>query len=402
MSQHVVWFDSSEVGAPILNNAAGSLIDVLDACLVNGFNLKSVTALVVAGGVATATCNSHGYSGKYSQDIVLAGCDTVALNGRKQLTYVDTNTFRFDATGVADQTATGTITAKRDALGWVKQFTGTNKAIYKRSDPTATSIMLRVVDTAATPATAICARVQMVESATDVDTYTGSKPGSNIIADGAGQFWNKGPNTATSKQWSIIGDSKHVFLLTPDGTVILPGASLTSGGAGLFTFGDFRSYKAGDAYNTLLTGKYLVSADGGTGFTNPLVIGRFGSILVQGEAMIARPFNQAAGDAHCANISGPLYASGTSAFMAYPSPIDGGAAIQMGLMLGEFNVTYKDPVRGQLPQVGFIYSAHPYLHHTIITPGADLPGRQLLILAIGQASGGQYGKIALDLTGPWA
>ena len=52
MSQFVMWFDSSETGAPVLNNANGSMIAVLDACLVTGFNNKAVQSINVAAGVA--------------------------------------------------------------------------------------------------------------------------------------------------------------------------------------------------------------------------------------------------------------------------------------------------------------------------------------------------------------
>ena len=36
-------FHSGRVGAPVLTGAEGSMIALLDACVVNGFGLKSVT-----------------------------------------------------------------------------------------------------------------------------------------------------------------------------------------------------------------------------------------------------------------------------------------------------------------------------------------------------------------------
>ena len=65
MSEFVLDFDSSETGAPVLNNVPGSLIGVIDAVAITGFNNRAITSLVVAAGVATATCAGHGYSGGY-------------------------------------------------------------------------------------------------------------------------------------------------------------------------------------------------------------------------------------------------------------------------------------------------------------------------------------------------
>ena len=127
MANEVIWFDSAETGAPTLNNAAGSLIAVLDACLLNGFNLKSIT-INVAGGVATATCNGHGFSTATGKLVSIAGATPNELNGLKQIASATSNTFTFPAPGVPDGAATGAITAKRAPLGWTKVHAAANKA----------------------------------------------------------------------------------------------------------------------------------------------------------------------------------------------------------------------------------------------------------------------------------
>lgn len=394
MSKDVVWYRSDETGAPVLNNTAGSLIGVLDACLINGFNLRSITSLVVSGGVATATCNSHGYSGVYSQDIAMAGCDTVALNGRKQLTYVDTNTFRFDATGVADQTATGTITAKRDPLGWVKQFAGTNKAIYKRSDMMATSMMLRVLDTAATPANATAARVFMVESATDIDTYTGQGPTQAQRADG--QFWNKGPDDATAKQWSLVGDGKFFFLSTQSNSYVLPASSQYAVSQ---CFGDFASLKAGDAYNTMIHGN-MNNTSGGAG--GSAVLGGAAGFIATDPAQccVARPYTQVGAPVGINFAGVTSNRSGASEMPVYPSPVDSGMLIFPTTVLAESNPTYRNPARGFLKGLCQLLGSDPLGHYSIIDQVVSMPGRKVLLLTWytqnGRATSG------IDLTGPWA
>jgi hypothetical protein len=78
-----IWFDSSEVGAPTLNNAAGSLLEILRACLINGFGSKTVTSISVTAGVATATCAAHGFLGTYGKLVLIEGSGEALLNGQR-------------------------------------------------------------------------------------------------------------------------------------------------------------------------------------------------------------------------------------------------------------------------------------------------------------------------------
>jgi hypothetical protein len=132
-------FDSTMTGAPTLANVAGNLLAVLDACLVDGFGLKTVDSLVVAGGIATATI-ATGHSARVNAVVLIAGATPSGLNGEKRVISTTTNTVVFDATGITDQTATGTITLKIAPAGWVKAFTGTNKTAYKSGNVAATAL----------------------------------------------------------------------------------------------------------------------------------------------------------------------------------------------------------------------------------------------------------------------
>lgn len=388
MSEFVVWFDSSETGAPALNNAAGSLIGVLDACLVTGFNNKAITSIVVAAGVATATCNGHGFSGLHGKDVLIGGVTNLtALNGRKALTFVDTNTFRF-ATTAADGSATGTITAKRDSLGWVKQFTGTNKAIYKRSDVTSSTMMLRIDDTNAGIASATDARARMVESATDVDTLTALSPTDAQVS--GGQFWAKGPNSVTAKTWRLIGDSKRFYLVT-QGSISARGPA--------HGFGDFQSFKAGDAYNCIILGADAVHS-GGDGQGSP-VGENPGFVAGVNRAAIARGFNQVGGCvlANFAGISTNASGSGTGSHPIYPSPIDSGLLINPQVLIVENNSASAFPARGIKSGICQLIARAPFADLQIVEPISSLPGRKLLVLAI--TSSNSVIQVAFDITGPW-
>ena len=52
-STDIKFYVHTNTNAPQLTNNFGCMIDVLDACLVNGFNLVTLDSLVVAGGVLT-------------------------------------------------------------------------------------------------------------------------------------------------------------------------------------------------------------------------------------------------------------------------------------------------------------------------------------------------------------
>jgi hypothetical protein len=63
MPSSIKYFDSTMAGAPSMADAAGNLVAVLDACLVDGVGSVTLDSLVVAGDVATGTLSTgHGFT----------------------------------------------------------------------------------------------------------------------------------------------------------------------------------------------------------------------------------------------------------------------------------------------------------------------------------------------------
>lgn len=215
MTSPAIWFDSTETGAPVINNANGAVVAALRAILVNGFNVKAITSIVVASGVATVTCPGHGFSSAYGKWTKISGASAPALDGVKQQTIVDANTFTYPAPGVADGSYAATD-ARRAPLGWVETYAngGGTKAIFARSVPEANDIDLRADDTGTAPATTTAARFIMVKGATDVDTYTSQAPTEAQVAGGF--VCTKVANNATAKQWLAIGTDRDIFLFVGD------------------------------------------------------------------------------------------------------------------------------------------------------------------------------------------
>lgn len=270
----VRWFHSGMADAPVLRGEAGALIELLDACLINGFCTRTLNSLVVSGGVATATISAGNPYERHAV-IRIAGASIAALNGDHRIDTAGASSFTFPATGVPDGAASGTITVIRSPAGWSKPFSGTNKAAYQ-GDENSTQLYLRVDDTEA-----LYTNVRGYENLTDIDTGTGLFP---TAAQQANYWWNKS-NIAgsSSREWTLVADGAMVFFI--------PCAHATYPSAGhLDYFGDFSAYAEADSYNCMIAGhtgaKSAAVATNhiGTGFQNRIVArsasGAAGAVVV--------------------------------------------------------------------------------------------------------------------------
>lgn len=395
MANEIVWFNSTETGAPTLNNAAGSLDAVLYACLVTGFRTITLDSIVVAGEVATATNSAgHGYGDQRMVDI--AGASTSAVNGRKLITVTGASTFTFPVPGVIDGPVSGTKTARRSPLGWTRPLSSGNVSMYQRTDVTATGMCLRVDDSGSGAASATAARWRMVESFTDLATFTGSTPPASAYG-GAGVFIPKGANSAAAKGWVLVGDSRGFYMFTEASS--WPASSYSGVPQGIWAFGDLESYRAGDSFACLMAG-----ADDSTGASASSlgnVYSPSASTPSQPQTMLARPFN---------GIGQPVFAQAVglgsgnrrigSSGQAYPSPVDNGLLISTPLHVSEANSAFGHPLRGQLRGVGDPVATVPggLLHLQVLD---NLVGSDRRWLLVGFQQQGSYGHAAFDITGPW-
>ena len=140
----VKWFHSGMIDAPVLSGQAGKLIELLDACLINGFSTRTPDSIVVAGGVATV---SIGAGNPYEQHAVveISGANNAALNAEWRIDTASASSFTFLCPGVLDGTVAGSV-VKRAGAGWGKPFSGANIAAYQSVDPASTQLYLRVND----------------------------------------------------------------------------------------------------------------------------------------------------------------------------------------------------------------------------------------------------------------
>lgn len=367
----VKFFASTMTGAPTLSGEAGKLIGVLDACLVNGFGSVTLNSLVVASNVATGTVSAgHNFAmvGNTGPVVTIAGATPSGLNGEWRIASVPgSTTFTFATTGISDQTATGTITAKRSPAGWTKAYSGTNKAAYSRSAQGATTMLLRVDDSPAQYPTLI-----MYETMSDVDTGTAPGPTS-------GSYYTAKSNAASSavRAWRLYADAKtvYVYLDSANSGMYLSG----------FAFGDIISYKAADAYHCILIAHptasvnyaYQVRLDTTTG------------------SLIARSYTQTGGAISNTRYSHFLSTRAVGvgkAGNAYPAVVDTGFH-GWPVELWESDTI----IRGLMPGLWNPIHANNPSDATTITNIPQLPGKTLFI----QTAMDNTYRAAMDITGPW-
>jgi hypothetical protein len=378
-------FHNVMVGAPVLSGTEGALIAVLDACLVTGFDTKSATSLVVAGGVATlAFSGSH--SATVDSVVLVAGSSIAALNGEQKVTAIGAGVVRF-ATSEADATASGTITFKMAPAGWQKLFGGTNKAVYKSLDVLSTGMCIRIDDSGTTTA-----RVVGYEAMTDVDTGTGPFPMPSQFALG-GYLPKSSVASANAVKWNITADSRGVYLSVAGYSA----SNANAWGAVTRYMGDIISTKpGGDPYAFVI------------GITNSVTYSDMsGSIdnYSAGDQYTPRGFTGlGAAKAHvCTSYTGAASAASgrDNLFGLFPSEIDGGLRLARKYL-------YDTSVRGDFPgvfycpqnYVGLYYGTNMVVRGTV---GAE--DRNLLTVSSTPSANtwpsNAIGALFFDITGPW-
>lgn len=142
------FYKSTDTGAPTETGQAGSRIALLDALLINGYNLRSVSGITRSGATATATTTvAHGYS--VGDTVLIEGASQSDYNGNAVITSLTTTTFSYAVANSPVTPATGTITVKRAPAGWEKTYSGTNKAVYRPPAAAGTRMYLRIDDSGA-------------------------------------------------------------------------------------------------------------------------------------------------------------------------------------------------------------------------------------------------------------
>lgn len=419
MTDTIKVFNSADQGAPVVSNNWGDLVGMLDACLVNGYNLKTIDSITLSGTTATATI-SAGHLYTVGQVLLVAGANQGAYNGEIRPTAVTNNTVSWTVAGspASPATTSTALSIKVAPLGFDIAFTGTNKRVYRSANVLSNRPYLRV-DNSLDPvyATTYCkfAKVTMAESMSDVDTFAGARapydpnnPTKNEVGTGSGASsyvgWHKwfyagngsSDHGVGPRNWVLIGDDRGFFFAINPGT---GGSWGPVNNRCFYSFTDFGSYKAGDAYNTVLTATDFYNTSS-TGRTNPWdntdleASNNFtGKVLMRDYTQLGNPVRVGLLGL---NLSNAAQVSGRSNSVPFPNGPDFGVLLHPMYLRQE-----NGHMRGTMPGVYQVCQAQPYPDLTLLENVTGYPGRKFLMVSGYHNGSTDYSMLAFDVTGPW-
>ena len=411
-STDIKFFVHSNNNAPQLQNAYGSMIGVLDACLVNGISLGLVSTLTAVGTTVTAVF-SNAHNLMQYQVLKITGANQAEYNGEHRiLTVPNATSVTFQlASTPSVTTATGSITASLPPLGWEKPFSSTNvngggKAAYRSKNTLLPSRpFLRVVDEldpAYTATYAKFAKVGIVEDMTDINTmlgvqapYDSASPDKNWVGTGTGTSaingwakWyyatsaaaNASFNETTtpasgSRTWILVGSADYFY--------ILPATNIDSVVKNPYGFGAFDSLLQSDASANFLSATYNYTA-ANINSTRSSFLSLTSTIGTH--LLIQRAYSQSA-QFKVASCLG-LGAAGT---------IDSGTTNYIGSValngIAPFSPVYinEGVLRGMLKNLYWLYQASPYTNLQIIE------NKGQLFIAIGVVARSNTGQVVLKI-----
>lgn len=386
---NVKLFRNTDYGAPALYGAVGSMLQVLDACLVNGYGQRTLSSLTHSGGIVTAVCPVlHGFGHMSRQTI--EGANEVGYNGEFRITVVDGYTFTYEASGITVDTATGTITSRTASAGWTKEYTGTNVAAYRQGGAT-NKRYIQFSDNVTTSS-----RVVGYETMTGIDTGTGPFP-TSIQASG-GLYWNKSSSadSINARNWIIVADDRTFYMW------VQCAADMGYTSLYTFSFGDFDSVKEGDAYNQLICADYGVVSYSQSFFTmlstyyasvtNASAIGLYG----------CRSFSQIGSSVAMGKV-GDYSKSGQSYMgvggMIYPLPTDGGLYLSPVTIIEGSTNGAMSVIRGAMRGLWIPLHTTPLANGDIFRGNGDFADKYFLVL--NSTASTSIGQFFIDISMTW-
>ncbi|MEW5678838.1 hypothetical protein [Comamonas kerstersii] len=396
----VFQYRSDMAGAPVLSGTQGTLINVLDACLVNGFGHTTPTQITRDGTTVTVGyVEPHNYA---TRDwIEFSGAEEPEYNGVHRVTKVDDYTLQYPIQSTPTSPATGVFAAKRAPAGFAKPFSGLNKAAYQSTHPRSNKHYLRISDEGTSSAGARFAGVCAYEKMLDIDTGERRFPTQLTFAHPDGAWWCKSKtNDADSRMWHIVSDgiTFYIALGTRLGATDFRDESYTH----LQAFGQLKTFVP-DAYASFLSvmnghnddhsvsGVLCSASDAQSPSSKaaPIAIARnfSGHGTIYGVALIGHGF-------------GSQYCLGQTAYLGYPHRPDGRFYVCPVMAYENDNGVY---VRGQLP--GAYESPHGrvFSHGHLLASNAivGMEGRSLMLMGGRGSSYSYLGGIWIDMDAEW-
>lgn len=415
----VTYTHSQMSGAPILVAQPGSLVALIDAVLVNGFDSKPATSIVIASGIATLTFVAP-HSAEQESVIQVSGATApfTDINGRQKVVAKTSTTVTF-RTALPDGNVPGTLAFMMASAGWAKVFTATNVGVYRSTDPMSNGHFFRIDDN-----DPITARVRGYESMSDVNTgvnpfptdtqLSGLNAASPTTGGAIGGYWYKGFNASTFPVgWTFFADNR--FFMYGSQNYQSQGTSYPTYNLTNFKgFGDPICFRvSGDPYSTLISIGNVSTQSQNQGGSFSQGDNSYGTVVA------ARPYTGVGAPQYTSvcsysfpsqsneNLSGAT----ANSLGKFPSVIDGSLRFSQKFIKSYTPDSDADHApRGNIPGILSIPMTGVYsgLPPKTIIPGTGIfASRKLVSAGIGSyttdsnTSPNSSGICLFDITGPW-
>lgn len=270
MADNIKWFSSENINAPELGNNWGSLLNILEACLLTGYGAQTIQSITIENGVATADFGTA-HKLQMFQWVKISGSIHTTLNAEFKILGATSNTIEF-LIDLPDQIIVEVITCSLAPLGWSKPYSDTGRAVFQAKDLAKNPYFLRVDDTCDslhTPSRAKFAKVGILEACTGIDDISGNQapfdplaPTKNWIGTGAAgstnanigwarwmyatadgnsgiDYYTISSNAANgARSWILVGDDEGFYILPS--VVIKSSTSQYKGYSVCYGFGIFQ------------------------------------------------------------------------------------------------------------------------------------------------------------------
>ena len=446
----VTIYRSSDTNAPPISGAAGSLTDVLRACLVNGYGSVFAGGTITSNGTNvsdgdTVTIGSITYRFKTAiaaiNDVLIGASAAASLTnlvaainlyGTSGTTYfAGTNTnpdvwasavtatvvtlkARIGGTGgnsigLARSAATLTVSGAnftggsgsntKAGLGWTNPFNGNGGQAVFRAGAGVQQYWHIDDDSPSTAALGKEAQLRGSETATGFQTGTGFFPTTAQVALGAGLTERKSATADnTARTWMVIADERTAFVFILSGDVAGQYCSIM--------FGEFYSIMStNDAYRSLLIAKTQVNqaASSANEVLSTIVSNGSGTIsshyVPRSYTTLGGPINIGKwGDYARSGASSPIGTPGAG--MTVPNGPDGDlhlSPVNISQQISSFTLAVRGRLRGMFAPN---WDTTATVDGDTVTGSGAYAGRTFMVVKNVPGSSA-VGTITLDITGPW-
>lgn len=292
------------------------------------------------------------------------------------------------------------------AAGWTIAYTGTNQRDYKQGTGSS-GFYLDVNDTGPGAAAARESRMRGYEAMTALGTGTNLFPTTAQLS--AGIICRKSATAdATARPWYCVADATCFHLWIDSGDVTSPSYSWG------FSFGDFFSYKSGDAYSCQIQGRIAENNNSGTQESMHTLCGQNNAVIaLSGRgSYIARSWTGTAGsvpfskhgallsvqNANTEGVAGGIPNTTGSPIGMQPNGPDG------SIMMSPIFIGHNGAVRGYLKGLWAPLAPQPCGHTDTFSGTGNMAGKTFLALNVQSVNnnGPQQGMIFVETSNTWS